>query len=875
MGEVYRAHDPTLRREVAIKVVSPRIGPDPEQLRRFEREAQLLAALNHPHIGAIYGVEEAVGQRALVLELVEGQTLADRLKREPLAIGEALAIARQICDALEAAHGKGIVHRDLKPANIKVTPAGIVKVLDFGLAKIAGEPGEASRSGIDDLTNSPTVTRGLTGLATLLGTAPYMSPEQASGLAVDERTDIWAFGCVLYEMLTGRRAFDGATTMDVIAAILEKEPDWKRLPKATPPAIRRLLERCLVKDQKRRLRDIGDAGLDVDEGLLRRAANDETRGQASRVSNMRWVAALALSVLATGVVVWNLKPRTSPTQVAGSVARVAIVPAVPLAVESEGILAVSPDGRRLAYVAGRGESARLYLRDLDRLDSKAIPGTNGAEAPSFSPDGRWIAFGADGKIKKVALDGGDPLVLCDVPERRGLGLHWGNDDVYFDKGPGTGIWRVPASGGTPTAVTSVSDQENYHEFPVLLPDGDTLIFSANLTSEATSLNAQSLRTGRRKVIGVGVGVGYLPSGHLIYVNSGTAFAVSFDLGRLEAVGAPLPALQRVAQTSLGTPRMAVSPTGSMAYIGADAGLRDTLTWVDRSGVEQPTGAPGASYLMPRLAPDGRRVAAVVGGNDATGAGDIWLYDLSRETLSRVTFNGGSYPTWTPDGVQLVYAATAKGVENVYLKSFEGAGLEQLFFGGVPGGNRPFSWSPDGHVLVFVSLSATTGNDLMVVERGDKPQPRPFLQTRFREGAPVFSPDGQWVAYASDKSGRIEIYMRPFPGPGAEWMLSRDGGIEPMWVRRTGELIYRKGDAMMSVDVTPTPTLTVGKPRKLFEGQYGKSGAFYANFDVTPDGQRLLMVKRVEREGAAEINLVLNWPEEIRRLVPSGARNTSD
>jgi eukaryotic-like serine/threonine-protein kinase len=522
-------------------------------------------------------------------------------------------------------------------------------------------------------------------------------------------------------------------------------------------------------------------------------------------------------------------------------------------------MALSPDGRYLAYIAGRGGSRRIYVRDLSRFDDRAISGTDGSDNLTFSPDSQWLAFAAEGRIRKVHRDGGAPLTLCEACGGRAH-LNWGTDDAIFFDGAATGIARISAGGGARTVVTAIREGETTHQFAVAGADGKALMFSSS-----GQVYLQSLETERRQIIGAGVGVGFLPTGHAIYVQAGTAFALPLGPA-LERTGPPVVVLQGVEQNSLGASHFSFSRTGTMAYVPAGTeGRSATLVWADRAGAEQPTGISGAAFAVPRLAPDGRRLAVVHGRIIAGGGGgDVWVHDLTRDTSSRVTVDGGSYPVWTPGGRQLVF--TKGGPDDIYVKSFDGSGVDERFLGGISGGSRPFSLSPDGRFLAFVSVSPTTANDIMVIDRQDKTEARPFLKTQFGEGAPMFSPDGRWIAYASNKSGRNEIYMRPFPGPGEEWTISTEGGIEPVWARNTSELFYRQGDAMMSVEVNTSPTLVVGKPRRVFEGHYATSGALFANYDVTPDGKRFLMVKGSVQEAPVQINLVLNWLEEVKRLL---------
>ena len=879
MGEVYRAHDSKLRRDVAIKTLPAAVALDPDRLQRFEREAQVLASLNHPHVGAIYGFEEADGVCALVLELVEGPTLAERLASgSAIPVNEALAIARQIADALDAAHERGIVHRDLKPANIKVTPAGIVKVLDFGIAK-ALSPDSWNAA---DLTHTPTLTVGPTGEGALLGTAPYMSPEQARGRSVDKRADIWAFGCVLYEMLTGRAPFARDTIADTMAAILEREPDWTALPTAIPMTVRRLLERCLAKDLKGRLRDIGDARLEMDEALASPStAPVESLRRKSAWTNARWIAALVMTAIATGVVAWNLKPRlSSAPSSSGSVARLAIVPppTAPLAVDVATV-ALSPDGRSVAYVAGRGSRQQLYLRDLDQFNSFPVSGTEGGTNPFFSPDSQWLGFSSGGQLRKVLRSGGAPVTISDVP---GMIPNWtseprweADDTILFPLGLGAGIWRVPAAGGPPTSVTTLTETDTSHRWPQLLPGGRALLFSVLTGSQDAQAYIQSLETGQRRPVLKGSSVRYLPTGHLVYVRAGTLMAVPFDPVRLEVTGPSVAVLSGVMEmTRLRNstvanliPQVSFSTAGTMAYVPADKPRQTTLTWVDRTGLEMPTRASGGTYFQPRVSPDGRRVAVTVRGVDYD---DVWLYDLTRETWSRFTSQGNSaFPLWTPDGLKLTYVSDKAGLDSMYWKPLDGGGPEErLLVSDRP--NYPFSWR-DG-ALVFVSPALRSAQDIWVLRTGQEVKATPFLETVFAEGAPAFSPDGRWLAYVSNESGRNEIHVRPFPGPGEKVTISAEGGNEPVWSRNGRELFYRSGDAMMAVEITTSPALTAGKARRLFEKPYEVSSALWADYDVTADGQRFMMVKRIDgNEVPAQINVVLNWFDELKRLVPPGRK----
>jgi eukaryotic-like serine/threonine-protein kinase len=881
MGEVYQARDTRLERIVAIKVLAAALTADPRFRERFDREARVISRFNHPNICTLHDVGDHAGSGYLVLELLEGETLTERLARargRGLPMPEALALAVQIADALEAAHEKGIVHRDLKPGNIKITPGGVAKVLDFGLAtyEASGASADEIPASADQPTQTPTLMNSRTQSGTILGTVGYMSPEQARGLPVDKRTDIWAFGCVLHEMLTGRAPFKGETNSDALAVILESDPDWNRLPPATPPSVRRLLERCLAKDPRQRLRDVGDARLELSEALASPAtAPPDTSRHAKARLGAGWIAALtAAAAIVTGVVVWNLKPRVTPAQPgAGSVARLVVAPAptAPLAVNASPI-ALSPDGRRIAFVAGSGSRQQIYVQDLDQFSSTPVAGTEGGGGPFFSPDGQWLGFFADGKLKKVLRSGGAPLTITEEATVTGIAeARWEADGtILYTPTLGAGVWRVSSIGGTPTAITKLVETDGGHRWPQLLPGGKELLFSVTGSRDAQAY-AQSLDTGKRRPLVKGSGVTYLPTGHLVYVQAGTLMAVPFDPVRLEVTGMPVVVLSgiremtRLRNSTVANlvPQVAFSNAGTLAYVPASpASGQHALTWVDHSGIERPSGASGGTYFQPRISPDGRRVAVTVRGEHD----DVWLYDLTRETWNRFTSDGNNaFPVWTPDGRRLTFVSDKAGLDNMYWKTPYGGREERLLVSDQP--NYPFSWSRDG-TLMFVAPSVRGAQDILMLRADQNPKPTAFLATPFAEGAPTFSPDGRWLAYVSNDSGRNQVYVRPYPGPGESLTISTEGGNEPVWAKSGRELFYRSGDAMMAVDFTSTPTLAIGKPRRLFEGPYELSSSLWPDYDVAADG-RFLMVKPINRnETPAQIYVVLNWFEELKRLAPT-------
>jgi serine/threonine protein kinase/Tol biopolymer transport system component len=883
MGEVYRAHDTKLGRDVAIKVLPANFVNDPERLSRFQREARMLAALNHPNIATIYGLEQSGGVTCLVMELVAGETLAERVKAGALPMDEALKIAMQIAEALEAAHEKQIIHRDLKPANVKVTPEGKVKVLDFGLAKAF--EGDAAN---DDPSNSPTISAGATMQGVILGTAAYMSPEQARAKACDKRTDIWAFGCVLYELLTGNQAFHGESTTEILAAVLREEPDWQTLPVSTPFKIRDLLKRCLQKDLRRRLHDAADARIEIEEALAAPAtAESVATPNRIRLLGRRELSlglgALLLVAAVASLVTWNLKPSPSPQPVTRTV--IDLPPGQQLAGLNSGpAVALSPDGMRLAYVARQGGTQQIYLRALDGLEASPIAGTEGGVNPFFSPDDQWVGFFSGGKLKKISVSGGAALTLGDAPFPNGAS--WGSQGAiaFTPTGGAAALLQVPDTGGAVQPLTHLAKGEVAQRWPDFLPGGKAVLFgtSSNAISfSSAQVAVQSFGTGgRRNLIQGATYPRYASSGHLIYAQGGSLMAVPFDAQRLTTTGATVPVVDGVLQSPInGAAQYSLSATGTLVYVmGGVQSEKRRLVWVNRNGSEQPLAAPAHAYFAPRLSPDGRRVAVGITEQD----NQIWLFDLSRETLTRFTFEGNANlnPTWTPDGKRIAFDSIKGGTAlNIFWQLADGSGgREQLSTSEYT--QVPFSWSPDGQVLAFFEVNPITQRDIWVLRVGDPSassgqvrKAQPFLQTPSDEAVPRFSPDGRWLAYTSDESGRYEIYVQPYPGPGGKWQISTEGGTEPAWNPNGRELFYRSGDKMMAVDIASKPGFAAGTPRILFQGRYDVGPVPSVDYDVSPDGQRFLMVKSTEQEQAAptQINVVLNWFEELKRRVPTGTK----
>jgi serine/threonine-protein kinase len=871
MGEVYRARDTRLKREVALKVLPEAFTRDPDRLARFKREAQVLASLNHPLIGAIYGFEDSSEIYALVLELVEGDTLADRIARGPIPLSEAAPIARQICQALEAAHEQGIVHRDLKPANIKITPDGDVKVLDFGLAKLAHPDAAAGQA---DVTASPTITSpaAMTGVGVLLGTAAYMSPEQAKGRIADKRSDVWAFGCVLYEMLTGRRAFDGEDMTEVLGAVVRLEPNWEALPAGVPQPIRTLLHQCLVKDRRKRIADTAAALFVLDHHASMAATNDMSPApQPRRAAWLRIAAGTAAAVMVAvlgGAVVWFATRPTPP-----SVTRTTIVTAGAAALARQGQdrnIAITPDGSHVVY---RGNN-QLLVRALDQLEPTVLTGLGAPRAVFLSADGQWIGFVDGNTMKRVAITGGPAATLGEgavVPR----GATWGPDGtiVFATTSPSTGLLRMSASGGEPTLLT-VADRErgeNDHFWPEFLPGGQAVLFTI-IPITGGIANAQiavlDLRTGTSKVlIRGGSHAHYVPTGHLVYGVAGTLRAVAFDLGRLEAAGTPTLVVDGVMTSPSGAIEAAISANGSLVYLPGGAGIGEQLAVVsvDRQGHASPLqGLPLDSYRDVRVSPDGARL--VLGTQ-----GEIWIYDFARATLSRPTTDPtATRPLWTPDGQRIVFTSRRAGFPELFWRAADGSGSEERLLTRERNltGLRANGWSADGKQLLYAEVSAASGISHIPIER-----PADAKALVKGDSPSAISPDGRWMAYESNVSGRTEIWVERYPELGIRQVISTSGGRLPIWSPNGRELFFSSVDArqMMAVPVQLGTTVVAGRPQVLFEFGILPILAGARSYDLAPNG-RFVIIRSDRAQGeentAPQIVVVQNWFEELKRLVPA-------
>jgi serine/threonine-protein kinase len=860
MGEVYLARDGRLGREVALKVLPEAVGRDPVRLARLEGEARILASLNHPGIAGIYGLEEDGGLPFLVLELIPGETLEEKLRRGALPIDEALTVCRQIARALEAAHERGIVHRDLKCANIKVTPGGAVKVLDFGLAKAF-----ASEVGSD----AELATRDLTVEGVVMGTAAYMSPEQATGQALDARTDVWSFGCVLYETLTGSRVFVGPTRSDVLAAVLHGEPDWDALPRRTPDEVRQLLRRCLQRDRNQRLHHIADARIQIEEALAGAPVWPRRRllaGAALAVLLGAGAVALTRHTVITRAPLRphpRLQVRLPPDLTANDFE------------SGQTTLALSPDGRRLVFAAGSPGSRRLYSRLLEQLEAKPVAGTEGGDNPFFSPDGQWLGFESEGRLAKVPVAGGEPVVLCETPSLRGAS--WGdNGTIVFASTAWSGLSWVSAAGGPPqTLTTPVQPREISHRWPRILPGGREVVFSVMTASgreQERTIEVVSLDTHERRVVlHGGTYPIYAPSGHLLFAQADSLQAARFDLQRLQVTGSPVQVLEdvKVWSKSSGAAYVDVSADGTLAYTpGYPYRAARKLVRFDRAGGKTLLPVPPRAYGEPALSPDGHRLAVEIEGPTT----DVWIYDLVRNTWSRLTFDADNgCPSWSPDGAFIAFTSTRNGARNVFRARADGSGSVETL-------TRSKNWqnivtyAPDGRSLLFTEQTANSASDIWMLplgSPGEEPrEPRPVIATSAIELSPALSPDGRWLAYSSTESRKQEIYVRPYPSLGRKWPISTGGGAMPVWAPNGRELYYRNGKMVMAVRIQTSPDFVPGTPRPLFELPQTVA-ELLATFSVSPDGQSFYFIEGDEHETAPpQIVVVVDWLREVEAKVSS-------
>ena len=845
MGEVWQARDTKLDRDVALKVLPEAFTSDPDRLARFEREAKVLASLNHPNIGSIYGLEEAEGIKALVLELVEGPTLANRIKRGPIPIDEALPIAKQIAEALEAAHEQGVIHRDLKPANIKVKADGTVKVLDFGLAKaFQPDAGDASAS------MSPTIslTAAATQMGMVIGTAAYMAPEQASGKVVDKRADVWAFGVVLYEMLTGSRPFVGDDVSKTLAHVIATDPDWSALPKNVPPVLGTFLRGCLEKNPKQRVGDIRDVRLAM-EGAFETPVGAPAEAAAANVQLWQRpvpaIAAVLAALVVGGLAVWSLT-RPAP----GMVVRFAMPLASDQVFSGTGrhVVAISPAHDYVAFTADGG----LWLRPVAQMAATLMSEGERLIEPFFSPDGQWLGFWADGQLRRVSVSGGQPVTVG--PSAAPLGASWMDDWIFF--GQLDGIWRVPWTGGRPERVISIEVGEAVHG-PQMLPGGDLVLFTfrpiGTASWDASQIVVQSLASGERTVlIEGGRDARYMPTGHLVFALAETLLAQSFDLNQLAMRGGAATLVEGVthAQTTAAS-HFGVSGDGTLVYVPdtGGLGLGKRLVWVDQDGEEEVIAVRAANYFRPRVSPDGTRVAIEI--IDVSGTA-IWVADVARGTLDRVTSDAArsTAPVWTPDGKQLVFVSARDGAISLARKSADGTGdVEHLL--GIEGitSLRPSGWSPNGSSLLFQQRTLGNERDIWMLSMEGELSSRPLLASDADERQPVISPNGQWMAYASDVTGRFEIYVEAFPGLGDRRLISANGGTAPTWAPDGRALFYlgtRGGGAseeMVVVPIDPEPSLSLETPEVLFEyAPFDVTGAGGRHYDIAPDEGELILVE---------------------------------
>ena len=855
MGVVYRARDERLDRDVAIKVLPEHLAEDPERRERFEREGRAVSSLNHPSICTLHDIGQHDGIDFIVMEYIEGETLADRLKGGALPLEQALQIGMQIADGLDRAHSSGIVHRDLKPGNIMLTNDG-AKLLDFGLAKLTAPDSDVALSVL------ATEDVPLTADGTLLGTAQYMAPEQLEGKEADARTDVFAFGALLYETITGNRAFEGTSRASLISAIMSSKPrQLSKLQAASPPALDRTVAKCLAKDPEERwqtARDLVDELRWIDSG-----GDAETAAVARPQPKRLALGALIGALLASAImwVIWPERPATpTPTRV-----HLSLPDGQMIGVSWYPPFVFSPDGSELVFSSRQsGVSEQLYIRPIDGFEARPLPGTRGAAMPFFSPDGRWIGYFTRGKLWKLSLAGGAPVAICDASQLI-TGASWGVDDLIIFAVKGWGLLKVPATGGSPEPLTTNFEGED-HWWPQILPDGKAVVFTADTESGFLPAIA-SLETGEYHVLeelGAGRVARYVKTGHIVYGEGGQLLAVPFDPVRLEVTGTATAVVDGVhTSPTSGLAYFAVSSTGTLAYLpGRQAEVERQLMLVDRQGVGTPVVDERGNFLSPRFSPDGTKVAVerVVGSKRRT----IWVFDLVSGVRNRLTTGGeNGMPIWGPGRDRITFWSD---FETIQSKMVGADAADELHRSHHP--TFPASWTPGGEDLVFVEFHPETRGDIWVLpEDGEA---KPWMATEFAEGYPRLSPDGRWLAYVSNESGRYEVYVQAFPGAGEKTTVSTDGGYEPVWSPDGRELFYRIGARMMVALIQTSPVFRSSRPRELFEGPYlsgRETAAIATTYDVAPDGEHFLMIEGGEEEGGDQLNLVLNWFEELKRLAP--------
>ena len=879
MGEVYRAKDTKLGRDIAIKVLPEAFAEDADRVARFQREAKLLASLNHPNIAAIYGLEAVDGIHFLVMELIEGDTLADRIKAGVIPVEESLKLALQIAEALEAAHEKGIIHRDLKPANINVTPEGKIKVLDFGLAKAYAGDSENI-----NFSNSPTLSDMATQQGLILGTAAYMSPEQARGKPVDKRTDVWAFGCVLYEMLTGKAAFQGEDVTEILAAVVKSGVNIDLLPANIHPRISEVLNRCLQKEQKKRYPEISEAQYEIervlaDPGGVFVQPSVKTKPKKKLVIGIPWAtAAVVLSLIIAGIAGWYLKPIEPQLDISFDYY---LPEDQTLEREGETLTAISPDGTKIVYCSNR----QLYLRNFKDLTAIPIAGTDDDPvSPFFSPNGQWIGYYAfsDDQWKKIRINGGSPIKLCDAPDPHDA--TWTtNNKILFGRRDGRSIMSVSENGGAAEAVIEAREGEGVFA-PQMLPGGEWVLFTLSTANtrpsswEESQIAVQSLKTDDRKVFPLlGSDARYVPTGHIVYAKGDVLYAVAFDIKKMEVKGGPVSVVEGMQRGILGitgTAHYGFSDTGTLVYLGAgiqgSAGLRE-LVWIDHEGKEEPLATEPNNYQYISISPDGTQVAFTISNED--NIDDIYVWDIADNTSHQLTYDKAEdgFPLWTPDSKKIVFLSNRNGSYGIYIKAADGTGEVEF----LSDQGAAYSWADDGKTLVL----GDNGNIGILPMEGDK-SIKWLLHEEYREEQPLISPDGKWMAYRSNESGQAKIYICPFPDvKGGKWNIPTSPAYAPRWSLDGRKILYWSIDSLMYATVETKPTFKLGKPEVILKRQANWSysmGATFISWDIHPDGERFLLIKDATSTAAGlstdeltpKIIVKTNWFEELKKLAPA-------